>query len=51
MSAAINKWSNEIKKDVLLKDFQNSPKGEKVFEIEKEFELIPQKNIWVGIKK
>ena len=51
LSAAINKWSNEIKKDVLLKDFQNSPKGEKVFEIEKEFELIPQKKIWVGIKK
>ena len=51
LSVAISRWSDEIKKDVLLKDFQNSPKGEKVFEIEKEFELVIGRKIWVGIKK
>jgi isoleucyl-tRNA synthetase len=51
LSIAITKWSEDIKKDVLLKNFDNSQKGEKVFDIEKEFELVAGKSIWVGIKK
>ena len=51
LSAAINKWSDEIKKDVLLNNFENSQKSDKVFDIEKEFELVAGKKIWVGVKK
>ncbi len=51
LSTAINRWSDEIKKDVLLNSFDNSQKGNKVFDVEKEFELVSGKKIWVGIKK
>jgi len=51
LSAAINKWSDEIKKEVLLKNFENSQKGDKVFDVEKEFELVTGKKIWIGVKK
>ena len=51
LSAAINKWSDEIKKEVLLKNFENSAHGDKVFDVEKEFELVTQKKIWIGVKK
>ncbi len=51
LSAAINKWSDEIKKEVVLKKFDNSQKGDQVYDIEKEFELVTGKKIWVGIKK
>lgn len=49
--AAINKWSEEIKKEVLLKNFQNSPHDDKAYDVEKEFELVVGKKIWVGIKR
>ena len=51
LSTAINKWNDSIKKDVLLNNFENSPKGDKAFDVEKEFELMTGKNIWVGVKK
>ncbi len=51
LSVAINKWSDEIKKEVLLKHFENSIHGDKVFDVEKEFDLVVGKKIWVGIKK
>ncbi|MDP2909611.1 MAG: class I tRNA ligase family protein, partial [bacterium] len=51
LSEAINHWGDEIKKDVLLKNFLNSPKGDKVFDVEKEFDLVAGKKIWVGVKK
>jgi len=51
LSAAINKWSDEIKKDVLLHSFENSVHGDKNFDIEKEFDLVAEKKIWVGIRK
>jgi len=51
LSVAINKWSDSIKKDVLLKDFTNSPHDDKAYDIEKEFELVIGKKIWVGVKK
>ena len=51
LSAAINKWGDEIKKDILLNNFVNSPKGDKVFDVEKEFELVIGRKIWVGVKK
>ncbi len=49
LSGAINKWSDEIKKDVLLKNFENSQKGDKAYDVQKEFELMPSKKIWLGI--
>ena len=51
LSAAINKWSDEIKKDVLLKNFENSPHDNRVYDVEKEFELVAGKKVWVGVKK
>ena len=51
LSAAINKWSDEIKKEVLLHNFENYPSGDKVYDVEKEFELVTGKKIWIGIKK
>jgi len=51
LSEAINKWSNEIKKEVSLKEFTNSPHDDKVYDIEKEFELVTGRKIWVGVKK
>ena len=51
LSAAINKWSDEIKKDVLLNNFENSQHDDKAYDVEKEFELVAGKKIWIGIKK
>ncbi len=51
LSAAINKWSDEIKKEVLLHSFENSPQGDKTQDVQKEFELAPKKKIWIGVKK
>ena len=51
LSVAINKWSDDIKKDVLLKNFENSPHGSEAYDVEKEFELATGKKVWLGIKK
>ena len=41
----------EIKKEVLLHDLVNGPHDKKAYDVEKEFDLAPQKKIWVGVKK
>ena len=51
LSVAISKWRDEIKREVLLKDFTNSPHDDKTYDVEKEFELVTGKKIWVGVKK
>jgi isoleucyl-tRNA synthetase len=51
LSAAITKWSDEIKKEVLLNKFKNSPKSDEAYDVEKEFELVTGKTIWLGVKK
>ena len=51
LSSAINKWSDEIGKDVLLNNFENSSRGDNVFDVQKEFEITTVKKIWVGVKK
>jgi len=51
MSEAIQRWSDEIKKEVLLSEFRNGLDDNKTYDIEKEFEIVPQRNIWIGIKK
>jgi len=51
LSEAISRWSDEIRKDVSLKVFENSSQGDRVFDVQKEFELVTGKNIWVGVKK
>ncbi len=49
---AVASWEEFIKKNALLKDFSLAhAEGDKVFDIQKEFELAPQKKIWLGIKK
>lgn len=51
VSEAIRKWSDEIKKEVLLSEFQNSPHDGKAYDVEKELELAPQRKIWIGLRK
>mgnify|MGYP001601335622 CR=1 FL=1 len=51
VSEAIRRWSEEIKEEVLLSDFTNSPHDGKAYDVEKEFELAPQRKIWAGIRK
>ena len=51
LSVAINKWSDEIKRDVMLRSFENSPHDDKTYDVEKEFDLVTGKKIWVGVKK
>ncbi len=47
---AVEQWTEEIKKDVLLEKFESGPANKK-YDIEKEFELAPQKKIWIGVTK
>jgi isoleucyl-tRNA synthetase len=51
LSGAIHEWSEEIKKEALLLKFVSGPSGKKVYDVEKEFELVPGKKIWIGIKR
>jgi len=51
LSSAIHEWADEIKKEALLKELVSGPAGKKSYDIEKEFELSPQKKIWVGVRK
>jgi len=64
LSAAINEWTEEIKKEALLKEFTSGPPsagsslqrgevraGKKSFDVAKEMELVPNKKIWVGVRK
>ena len=51
VSGAIHEWTEEIKKEVLFKEFVSGPQGKKSYDIEKEFELASQRKIWVGVRK
>ncbi|OGN03184.1 MAG: hypothetical protein A2655_03745 [Candidatus Yanofskybacteria bacterium RIFCSPHIGHO2_01_FULL_43_42] len=51
LSEAIRQFSDEIKKEVLLSEFNNGPHDGKAYDVEKEFELVPQRKIWIGLKK
>ncbi|MBI4158047.1 MAG: class I tRNA ligase family protein [Candidatus Yanofskybacteria bacterium] len=51
LSEAIRQFSDEIKKEVLLSEFNNSPHDGKAYDIEKETELILGKKIWIGVRK
>ncbi|MBI2674472.1 MAG: class I tRNA ligase family protein [Candidatus Yanofskybacteria bacterium] len=51
LSEAIRRFSGDIKEEVLLSEFLNSPHDGKAYDIEKEFELAPQRKIWVGVRK
>ncbi|MDP3696751.1 MAG: class I tRNA ligase family protein [Candidatus Taylorbacteria bacterium] len=51
LSSAIHEWSEEIKKEALLKEFVSGPAGKKVYDVEKEFEIASGKKIWVGVRK
>ena len=48
--SALNTWSEEIKKDTVLKTLEQRAKNG-VYDIEKETELVVGKKIWLGIKK
>ena len=51
LSAAIKEWSEEIKTEALFKKLDAGKPSKKVYDIEKEMEIAPQKKIWVGIRK
>ena len=51
LSSAIHEWSDEIKKEALLKEFIAGPQGKKKYDVGKEFDLAPQRKIWVGVRK
>ena len=51
ISEAIRKWSDEIKKEVLLSEFRNSPHDSKSYDVEKEVNIASQRKIWVGVRK
>ena len=51
LSDAINEWSENIKRETLLREFLNSPSDKKDYDIQKETDLAPGKKIWVGVKK
>ncbi len=51
VSGAIHEWTEEIKREALLKELVSGPKGKKTYDVEKEFELAPQRKIWVGVRK
>jgi len=51
VSVAINEWTEEIKKEVLLNKLVAGENDKKVYDIEKEFELAPQKKIWIGVRR
>jgi isoleucyl-tRNA synthetase len=50
VSAAINEWTKEIAEEALFEEFLGG-NNKAVYDIEKEFEISPQKKIWLGIKK
>jgi len=51
LSSAIHEWSDEIKREALLENFVSGPHDKKDYDVEKEFEVAPQKSIWAGVKK
>lgn len=51
VSSAIHEWTDEIKKETLLKEFIAGPADQKTYDIEKEFDLAPNKKIWLGIRR
>lgn len=48
---AVTHWTEEIKRDTLLKALEEHPKNFAQYDIEKEVELMPDKKIWLGITK
>jgi len=48
---AVGHWTEEIKRETLLHHFAEGPHDDKAYDIEKEFELVANKKIWMGIKK
>lgn len=51
VSSAIHEWTDEIKKEALLEKFISGPHDNKKYDVEKEFDLAPQKKIWVSVRK
>ena len=51
LSSAIHEWTEEIKKEALLNKFVSGPQDKRVYDIEKEFELVSEKKIWNNLLK
>ena len=52
LKKAIAEWAEFIKKNSLLESFDQHPHTEpKNFDLQKEFELEPNRKIWLGVKK
>ena len=52
LKSAVERWQDFIKDNALLREFSLEHHDEtRRFDIQKEFELAPQKKIWLGVKK
>jgi len=51
LARAVNHWNKEIKQETLLHQFSQAAHDEKSYDVEKEFELVVNKKIWIGIKQ
>ncbi len=51
LTSAINQWSEQIKTETLLHDFINQKRGNQAYDVEKEFDIVPGKKIWLGVWK
>jgi isoleucyl-tRNA synthetase len=51
LSSAVREWGDEIKKDVLLNNFENRQQDNQAFDVEKEFDISSGKKIWLGVHK
>ncbi|MBI2676341.1 MAG: class I tRNA ligase family protein [Candidatus Yanofskybacteria bacterium] len=52
LKSAVERWGDFIKNNALLKGFSPGQHDEsKHFDIQKEFELAPQKKIWLGVRR
>jgi len=49
--AAMERFGKEVAEDTLLSNFERGHNLSLVFDVEKEFELGPQKKIWLGVRK
>jgi len=50
VAGAMDAFGKEIAENTLLVEFSRGHQPKEVFDVEKEFELGPQVNIWLGVR-
>jgi len=51
LSDAINKWSEMIAEETIIDEFTNTKNETMAFDMQKEFDIVVGKTIWLAIKK